>query len=179
MPRLFSGIEIPGTIRDQLAGLRGGLAGARWINPENYHIALRFIGDVDDVIANDFASELAAIEVRTFKLAIDGLGNFGGKKPRLVWANIEDNDALLALRRAHERAARAAGLAPDPRNFKPHVTLARLRNGGARAVAVYLENHGTFLGGVFSVERFVLFSSRASKGGGPYVVEEIYPLDGV
>lgn len=59
------------------------------------------------------------------------------------------------------------------------MTLARLRNGRARAVAVYLENHGTFLGGVFSVERFVLFSSRASKGGGPYVIEEIYPLDGV
>ena len=49
MPRLFTGVELPPDIGQALASLRGGLPGARWIDPENYHLTLRFIGDVDDV----------------------------------------------------------------------------------------------------------------------------------
>ena len=176
MPRLFTGIEIPAAMRERLAGLRGKLTGARWVDPDNFHITLRVLGDVDDVVANDFAAELALIDARAFELVIDGLGSFGGRKPRSIWANIVANGALATLQRAHERAARAAGAPPEGRNFMPHVTLARLRGGNARAVADYLGNHGAFFGGAFPVERFVLFSSRASRGGGPYVVEEAYPL---
>ncbi len=178
MPRLFTGLEIPGAIAERLAGLSGRLVGARWIDPENYHVTLRFLGDVDDVVARDFAAELFSIRARAFDLTIDGLGSFGGRSPRSVWANVVANDALLALHRAHERAARAVGRAPEARKFKPHVTLARLRRSKPPAVAAYLENHGAFLGGTFPVARFVLFSSRASKGGGPYVTEETYPLLG-
>ena len=53
MPRLFTALEIPASIGDSLAFLRGGLPGARWISPENYHITLRFIGDIDDSLARD------------------------------------------------------------------------------------------------------------------------------
>jgi len=176
MPRLFTGLEIPTAIAERLAGLRSGLAGARWIDPENYHVTLRFLGDVDDVVANDFAAELSHMHGRAFELVLDGLGSFGGKRPRSVWANIVTNDGLLDLHRAHERAARAAGLAPEPRNFKPHVTLARLRNVSVRAVAAYLENNGAFFADAFPVQRFVLFSARTSSGGGPYVVEDVFPL---
>jgi 2'-5' RNA ligase len=176
MPRLFTGLEIPSPIAARLAGLRAGLEGARWIDPENYHVTLRFLGDVDDVVASDFAAELAHIEARSFELVLDGLGSFGGKRPRSVWANVVSNDGLLGLQRAHERAARAVGLAPEPRNFKPHMTLARLRNVQARDVAVYLENNGAFLAGAFPVRRFALYSARASSGGGPYVVEDAFDL---
>ena len=47
MPRLFTGLEIPAEIGQTLSNLRGGLPGARWIDPENYHVTLRFIGDID------------------------------------------------------------------------------------------------------------------------------------
>ena len=47
MPRLFTGLEIPAEIGQTLSSLRGGLPGARWIDPENYHVTLRFIGDID------------------------------------------------------------------------------------------------------------------------------------
>jgi 2'-5' RNA ligase len=81
------------------------------------------------------------------------------------------------LRRANERAAREAGLPPEGRNFKPHVTLARLRGARADAVAAYLERQGGIGPESFMVSRFVLYSSRNSVGGGPYVVEAAYPLE--
>ena len=58
MPRLFTGLEIPAEIGQTLSMLRGGLPGARWIDPENYHLTLRFIGDVDDRPAHEIASLL-------------------------------------------------------------------------------------------------------------------------
>ena len=82
------------------------------------------------------------------------------------------------MQRAHERAAREAGVPPESRNFKPHVTLARLRGARADAVAAYLERQGGVEAEPFAVNRFVLYSSRNSVGGGPYVIEAAYDLEG-
>lgn len=176
MPRLFTGIELPSTIVDRLAMLRGKLAGARWIDPDRYHITLRFAGDIDDMQAHAFASALADIRFDSFDLSFGGLGSFGGNKPRAVWAGLRPCEQLTRLQKAHERAARLAGLPLAPRNFTPHVTLARLRDTRSQALAEYLSYFGGFSTGPFHVDRFVLFSSRANQGGGPYVAEEIYPL---
>ena len=78
------------------------------------------------------------------------------------------------LQKAHERAARLAGLPPETRNYMPHVTLARLRNVSPFSAAEYLARYGGFITAPFEVSRFVLFSSRPNYGGGPYVVEEDY-----
>ncbi len=178
MPRLFSGIEIPAELGERLAMLRSGLSDARWVDPENYHITLRFLGDVDDATGHEFAAQLRRIEAPAFVLDLEGLGSFGGRRPRAVWAGLAPSDALFSLQRAHEMAARAAGSPAESRNFHAHVTLARLRNGRSAAVAAYLEAYGGFIAEPFPVERFVLFSSRASQGGGPYLIEEAYPLRG-
>jgi 2'-5' RNA ligase len=177
MPRLFSAIEIPRPLAERLTLLRAGLTGARWIDPENYHLTLRFIGDVDGYTARDFAEALSGIEVPPFELKLNGLGSFGGNKPRAIFAGIAPSEGLNALRRANERAAREAGLPAEGRNFMPHVTLARLRNARADAVAAYLEHQGGIYAEPFTVSRFVLYSSRNSVGGGPYVVEAAYPLE--
>ena len=79
MPRLFTGVEIPSDVGQALASLRGGLPGARWIDPENYHLTLRFIGDVDDVIAQEVASLLGRVKRGGFELRMDGLTSFGGR----------------------------------------------------------------------------------------------------
>ena len=176
MPRLFTGIEIPAAIGQQLAMLRGGLPGARWIDPENYHVTLRFLGDIDDATAHEAASALGRIRRPPFALHFEGLTSFGGRKPRAVVAESTEPQALMELQAEQERLMQRIGLAPEGRKYTPHVTLARLRESSSRQVADYLAARGLFRTPAFPVERFVLFSSRASTGGGPYVVEAGYPL---
>jgi 2'-5' RNA ligase len=176
MPRLFTGVEIPPDIGQSLSMLRGGLPGARWIDPENYHLTLRFIGDVDDVIAHEVASLLGRVKREPFELRLDGVSSFGGRKPRAVVARVAPAQPLLDVQAEHERLMQRIGLEPEGRKYTPHVTLARLRDSSSNHVAEYLAARGLFRTTPFRVSRFVLFSSRASVGGGPYVIEASYPL---
>ena len=176
MPRLFTGLEIPPEVAQSLAMLRGGLPGARWIDPENYHLTLRFIGDIDDDIAHEVASMLGRVNRQSFELRLDGLLSFGGRKPRAIVATAAPTPVLLEIQAEQERMMQRIGLEPEGRKFTPHVTLARLRDVSSRQVADYLSSRGHFRTRPFPVSRFVLFSSRASIGGGPYVVEASYPL---
>jgi 2'-5' RNA ligase len=177
MPRLFTAIEIPADVAQMLTFLRGGLPGARWIDPENYHITLRFIGDVDVTVAHDVASMLDRVSRAAFELRLDGVSSFGGRKPRAVVANVAPSQALMDLQAEHDRLMQRVGLAPEGRKYTPHVTLARLRVSSSRQVADYLSERGSFRSAPFRAERFVLYSSRDSVGGGPYVVEAAYPLE--
>lgn len=177
MPRLFTGIEIPSQIGQALSMLRGGLPGARWIDPENYHLTLRFIGDVDDHVAHEAAYALERVKRDAFEIYLEGLTSFGGRKPRAVVASAASARALIDVQLEHERLMQRIGLEPEGRKFIPHVTLARLRDSSSREVADYLSARGFFRTPVFKISRFVLFSSRNSVGGGPYVVEASYPLN--
>jgi 2'-5' RNA ligase len=176
MPRLFTGLEIPSDLASDLAMLRGGLFGARWIDVENYHITLRFIGDIDDATGRDVLAMLERIRRPPFTVTIEGLASFGRDRPRAIIAKAKPAQPLIDLQAEQERLMRRLGIAPEPRKFTPHVTLARLRDASAPAVADYLTTRGYFFSRRFEANRFVLFSSRASTGGGPYVVEAVYPL---
>ena len=177
MPRLFTGLEIPADIAAELSTFRGGLPGARWVEPENYHITLRFIGDIDHSIARDISSLLDGARRRgPVTVTFDQLDTFGGGRPRAVFARAVPANGLQELQAEQESLMRRAGLPPEKRKFHPHVTLARLRNASAIDVAGYIGTHGQFPKLSFTAERFVLFSSRNSVGGGPYMVEAAYPL---
>lgn len=175
MPRLFTALEIPPDIGQSMARLRGGLPGARWIDPENYHLTLRFIGDIPDGLADEIDGLLGQVARRQFSLSIAGLSAFGGHKPRAVVAAVSPVSPLVDLQAEHERIMQRVGLQPD-RKYKPHVTLARLRDTSSRQVAEFLALREPFRQPPFPVSRFVLYSSRNSVGGGPYVVEAQYPL---
>jgi 2'-5' RNA ligase len=175
MPRLFTALEIPPDIGQSLALLRGGLPGARWVEPENYHLTLRFIGDIDDALAREIAYMLGRIKRPAFDLRIDGLDSFGGHKPRAVVAAVPAVQPLFDLQADQERLMQRIGLEPE-RKYRPHVTLARLRETSSRQVADFLASRQPFRSTSFPVSRFVLYSSRASVGGGPYAVEAEYPL---
>jgi RNA 2',3'-cyclic 3'-phosphodiesterase len=177
MPRLFTGLEIPDAVGFALSLKRGGLTGARWIDTESYHITLRFIGDVDHQTADEVADSLDRLSnSMRFDVRLTQLGIFGGDKPRALFAGVEPSPALSQLQAAQERVLQRAGLPAEGRKFVPHVTLARLRGTNAMDAAQYMADAGRFEPLQFPVGRFVLFSSRDSVGGGPYVVEQAYPL---
>lgn len=176
MPRLFIALEIPRNIAMSLSLLRGGLPGARWIDVENYHITLRFIGDIDGRTADEIVDRLDRIERPEFQVSLNGIGSFGSKKPHSIWAGVSPSQEMSALQAEIERICQRIGLPPDPRKFMPHVTLARLKACRLDDVVHYLSGRGDFHTLPFKVSRFVLMSSKESVGGGPYIVEEGFPL---
>ena len=179
MPRLFTGVEIPGDVADELNLMRGGLPGATWIDRDSYHITLRFIGDIDEGLARELHLLLGQAAARPMTLRLKGIGVFGGNKPHSLHAHVAQSEDLLRLQAAHERLCRAAGLPPEGRKFIPHVTLARLSQTPAQNLIPYLAAHNLYTSRTFDVRRFVLYSSRPSRGGGPYAIEETYLLSAV
>ena len=176
MPRLFTGIEIPAALAEKLSVLRGGLPGARWIDPALYHLTLRFVGDVDFDVAEDIAEGLSRIGRKRFSVSVATLDALGSRQQRAIVARVAPVPALMELQAEHERLIQRLGLPADPRSFQPHVTLARLRGVREEQIAGYLSLRGGFAFEPFPVDRFVLYSSRPGSGGGPYVVEAAYPL---
>ncbi len=176
MPRLFTGIQIPRDVATNLATLRGGLPGARWIEPEDYHLTLRFIGDVGTGVANDILVGLESIRGRKISIRIDRLAAFGADKPRTLFAKVVTTSGLVELQADHERLMRRLGAKPDTRKFTPHVTLARLRGATPETVASYIAARSTPDMLVFDATEFVLYSAHDSTGGGPYRAEAFYPL---
>ena len=155
---------------------RSGLAGARWITPENFHITLRFIGDIDEATAHEVFLILGRVERAALSVTIEGITVFGGDRPRALVAKILPTPALMELQAEHERLMRRLGLPAETRKFTPHVTLARLRDTSPFELANFLSmiSHVPRLS--FDADSFEVFSSRASVGGGPYVIEASYPF---
>jgi RNA 2',3'-cyclic 3'-phosphodiesterase len=176
MPRLFTGLEIPDAQTDYLLNLRGSLYGARWIDPENYHITLRFIGDIDRRIARDIENALGEIIRDPVEITLTDLSIFGGEKPHAIIVSVKPTRALLELQYEHERIMRELGLPKDPRKFTPHITLARLRGSSPTNVVDYLSSRRAFHVQSFIAKSFALYSAKPSTGGGPYVIEASYPL---
>ncbi len=177
MPRLFTGIKIPTDIALLLAMKRGKLKGARWVEKENYHITLSFLGDISQAAAEEVIFSLGRIEHSSFRICINCLDVFGAKKPRTLFAGICCDKELLGLQRKHDQAMRQIGLEMQKRKYSPHVTLARIK--GVRRADLYrfMGQWGEFGNLEFEVDSFALFSARDSIGGGPYLVEENYYFD--
>jgi RNA 2',3'-cyclic 3'-phosphodiesterase len=177
MVRLFTAVPLPDTVRQQLMLANGGVPGARWSEPHNMHITLRFIGEVDRGLAEDCALALESVAVSPFRLTICGVGQFGaGKRARVLWAGVEKSAALGHLHDKIESALVRTGLEPEPRKFSPHVTLARLRDSPKERLVGYLQAHAALQVGPFPVDRFILYSSWPGKEAPAYREEAVYAL---
>ena len=174
MMRLFTGLELPPDIALDFNFMQGGIMGARWIDRENFHITLRFIGDIDDAAGRDVADALNEADLRPFTISIKGIDVFGGNKPHAIIARIEENPELIRLQAAQERICQSLGLESEGRKFIPHVTLARLRDPDPQGLRSFIESHALYRCRPFIVDHFVLFSAKPLRGGGPYAVEGAY-----
>ncbi len=176
MLRLFVGIGFPPELKLRLSLLCSGIPNARWVDPGNLHLTLRFIGEIPEDVAADVDEALAQLRARRFSLQLAGTGVFGGDRPRNLWVGVERKPELLALRDKIEQALTRLGLAPEPRKFAPHVTLARLHNPPIDKVAEFLAAHAGFRAAPFPVEAFSLIASFPTKAGSVYEDQADYPL---
>ncbi len=176
MIRLFTALEIPELIRSQLTALQSGPLGVRWIAPENFHVTVAFVGEIDERAAHVLDGELRDVRAPGFEIELKGAGEFGGRKPHSLWARVEPNAALTNLFERHQAAMRRAGLAPESRRYVPHVTLGRAKELTPEAAQRWIALNNLFASGPFPVERVVLFSSHPTKNGAHYEPERVYPL---
>jgi len=177
MIRLFVAIPLPDDIRQDLARLSSGLPGGRWISPENMHLTLRFIGEVEEHMGPDIDGALGAIRCPEFTLRLNGVSTFGrGHTVHTAWAGIDTEPALTHLHAKIEQAMVRLGLEPERRKFTPHVTLARIKNAPHGKLALWLESYGGYRSRPFAAAVFALVRSRLGNGGAHYEVLSEYPL---
>ena len=177
MLRLFVGIDLPPEAKLKLSTIAAGLPGVKWVEPGNYHVTLRFIGEVDEGVASDIDEALAAIKAKRFRLNIAGVGLFGAEdKPRVLYAGVERAPLLVELRDKVGQALGRAGVPPEGRHFTPHVTLANIRAGHAADLGRFLEQHNLLRLPEIAVDRFQLVQSYLTKAGSLYEAAADYPL---
>lgn len=177
MIRLFTAIAVPEEIGAELATRQDRLSGARWRPPEALHITLKFVGDVAENVAADLDAEFTTLGGGPLELQLHGAGAFGeGVDIHAVWAGVEESEGLSHLARGNEIAARRAGLKPETRTYKPHVTLAYLRRPNPADVAVWIQENNLLRTTPFLATSFGLYSSWQSDAGSWYRLEREYPL---
>jgi RNA 2',3'-cyclic 3'-phosphodiesterase len=176
MLRLFVGIGFTPELKLRLSLLQSGIAGARWIDPGNFHLTLRFIGEVDEGTAADVDEALLRLQARPFSVQLAGVGVFGGEKLRTLWVGVEREPALMSLQGKIELALIRSGLPPEPRKYSPHVTLARLRDPRRLQLQEYLAAHAQFRAEPLRVDRFSLIASFPTKAGSVYEDQADYEL---
>jgi len=177
MMRLFVALALPDAVTDGLLALQGGIPGARWSTREQLHLTLRFIGEVDGRDAQGIDDALATIRSPRFTLELKGVGEFGGKSPRALWAGVRDGVAVEHLQRKIESAVQRVGIAAEERRFSPHVTLARLRSAPRERIITFLSAHALYASGPFEVNAFLLYSSTLTPNGSLYRPERSYRLE--
>jgi 2'-5' RNA ligase len=183
MIRLFVAIAVPPEAGAALAALCEGVPGAHWHPAEKLHLTLRFVGEIDEALAEDLDAELSGVTGPALDLTLAGVGAFETKgKPDHLWVGVEAGPELMQLRKRCEAAARRAGLAADVRVWKPHVTLAYLERGAyldrgePRRVAAWIAAHNLLRLAPLRVRSFGLYSSWRSRHGQAYRLERDYPL---
>lgn len=175
--RLFVALDLPPETRARLHDLTGGIPGVRWVPAENYHVTLRFIGELERWRAAEVDDALAGLHAPCFSLSLRGVGAFArAGRVTSLWCGVERSPALDHLQSKIERALHSAGLERERRRFTPHVTLARLDGAPEEKVAGWVQGRNLFRCGPIPVAHFTLFSSHLGKEQAVYHPEAEYDL---
>lgn len=177
MHRLFAALPVPDLIADRLEPLHVDLLGARWRRREHYHITLCFFGEVDGEVAEALADALDRVSAPALELELSGVGWFGRREPRALYARIRQHDALSALAERCRKLARSHGLRLGQDPFKPHITLAYCHQTPLDAARAWSEDFQILRSAPFLVDRFHLYESfTGHRRQSQYVAQADYRL---
>ncbi|MFA7383773.1 MAG: RNA 2',3'-cyclic phosphodiesterase [Desulfurivibrionaceae bacterium] len=177
MYRLFVAIDLPPDIVAHLQEICYGVVGARWVQPEQLHLTLRFIGEVDGGLFREIKEGLVELKTEGFALQVKGLGFFPPRKtPRVLWAGVAPGKQVCALRHKIDNFLLGLGLAPEGRKFSPHITLARLHDTPLARLSRFLAGNNLFATAEFPVSEFHLYSSELTAKGAFHTIEASYSL---
>ena len=186
--RLFVAVEIAEHVLSRLASLSAELqqraarharsARVTWVHPERMHLTVRFIGESDADRTAAIAAALAPpLRTPAFEIRIAGTGAFPPRgRPRVLWAGIEEGfEGLQALEREVTERLSGCSVPPEDRPYRPHLTLARVREPGDLRSDRLFDGLSDTLG-ASRVEAITLFNSRTSPQGPEYTALQRTPL---
>ncbi len=178
--RTFIGVDIGKEIRDRAVALQETLARAssdvKWVEPENLHVTLLFLGEVEDREVPSVCRVVAeqAQEKPAFAMNIERVGCFpNARRPRILWIGVgQGTQELCALHDALETPLLDLGCyRREERRYAPHITLGRVRNDRpADKLATALAKHAGWQGGQTEVREVLVMSSQLTPGGPVYTV---------
>ncbi|MHA6264840.1 RNA 2',3'-cyclic phosphodiesterase [Arenibacterium sp. CAU 1754] len=176
--RAFVAINLPDRVRDALARVQIMVPVGRAVARENLHLTLAFLDDQPDEKLEELHYALETMRHPPLDLMFQGLGCFGGDKPRLLFADVAAAPDLSELARTVVTAARRVGMTLPKGRFHPHVTLTRLGQGGEGAdrLSEFLRAQGDIDLPGFTARSFGLFRSDLHPGGVRYTELAQYPL---
>ncbi len=178
MIRAFVAIGMPPEILPRLDALADSLPMPRRVPEENMHLTLAFLGETPNPVLEEAHLAFEALRAPAFDLELSGVNSFGGTKPRLVYAGVAPNPALMALQKKVTNAARLAGCTVESRRFTPHVTLGRFSPEAADLgrLQAAMVRAATFSAGPARINEFTLYQSHLTADGPIYEPLASYPL---
>lgn len=178
MIRAFLALPLPDPLLHSLTVAQHRLRLDAPVPPENFHVTLAFLGDQREPVLEELHAILETRALPMPTLRLDGLGVFGGAKPRNIHAAIAPDPALTALHGKVAAAARDAGIKLEGRKYVPHVTLARFApgTGPAPALAAAIQSVGAVTSQPHAVDTMRLYRSTLRRGGAVYDPLAEYPL---
>ena len=176
--RLFTALDPPDALRDALVLLQSADAlPVRWTGREQFHVTLRFIGEVDASQARRFDAALRSLEGPAPRCVPYGLDALPSRRsPRVLAVGLKRTDALVALHKAVSSALETEGLPPEDSDYRPRITLGRLDAPPPDAVHAYLRDHVRLSLPAFRGERVVLYKSTPTPDGALHAPQATYPL---
>lgn len=185
--RLFVAIDLPDPVRrevrDATAPLREADLPVRWVEPDKYHVTMKFLGEMRPEAREDAVRLLrrAASGSSSMELELESMGAFPSlRRPRVLWVGVGATPPLRALKHDLEHAFARMGVEMETRAFRPHVTVGRAREGAGAGEFRALEELADEVSPQesFTVEHLELMRSRLRPEGAVYTVEERVPLGG-
>jgi 2'-5' RNA ligase len=186
--RLFVAVDVPTEIKEiygsVLEKTRDKLVGARWVDPCNLHLTMKFVGPYEEERLAELIAEVRRVAERTpgFDMALGSLGAFPSRsKARVIWVGMtEGKEEARKLAQKLDARLEKVGVGRENRPFRGHLTLARLKR--PSDCTRHLGELERELGGLqdldFGVDEIVVYESRLSPKGPTYIPLEHLPLGG-
>lgn len=169
MKRLFVGLRFSGIITHGLKDLQGGMNGANWVTVDNLHLTLRFIGECDNSLVNDILLELTKLRSNCFNIQLNGVNHFKNKgRVKSLWVGVVENSNLVNLRIEIDSLLQKINIEPERKAFKPHVTLAKLKDIRLSDLAYFEQINNLYRSDQILIRHITIFQSMSVKGRSKY-----------
>ena len=177
MARMFIGIDIPIKNKKEILLYCHGPRNIQWVDYQNFHLNLCFLGEIDRRSQNVLESSLDEMYLNQFHLNPEGIGSFDkSQREKIIWIGIKLSPELIELQRSIDKNLSILGISRDKRKFIPHITIGKMKNAKKEDLNQYLQQEMDYPLSDFQVTSFSLFSSKLRPQGPLYRIEREFQL---